>query len=163
MFLNNLMGLNKTPGCFILFLLSALMIASCKKDKSTGPPLVFVSPDALFVYANPNDIVEFKIDLEAKAGLSEFKVTSKIDDGQSLTKTETAVTLNGQTSYSVIFEFTAPQAAAGSSVILTFNATDASGATGTVPKRVVVSSPPPPPIVPKFLVETAGHKMYSKN
>ena len=147
-----------TLGMLVMPLL--LIQTSCKKDKDPNKPLVFVAPEPLYVFAKVNDVVSFNITISSEAGLKSFEITSKIDDGKSFTQTEMEVSFSGEGSSTELFEYVAPLAAQGSSVIFTFIAVDVEGQRTTVGRRLWVEEQPVGPI---FLNETSGHMMYSKN
>jgi len=148
----------KYYGFALLLLIPFLSVQiGCKKDKDPAKPLIFVTPDALQLFAEVGKVISFDISISSEAGLSSFMVESKIYNGTSFTVTEFETSISGSGTYNKLYEIMAPQAAGGSSVIYTFTATDVDGQQSTSLKRVWVTATSTP------LVETSGHVMYNSN
>jgi hypothetical protein len=147
----------------IALMLMVMVVPSqigCKKDTAPSAPLIFIDPADLYVYAEVSDVVSFNITVSSEAGLTSFRVESKLDDGQSFTQTDYEEVLANVSSYNKLYEMLVPQSVAGESLILTFTATDANGQQTTALKRLWVQELP---VGPVFLDETAGHVMYNSN
>lgn len=142
----------------LLLLVPVLTLGpGCKKDKDPTKPLVFVTPDALHVFSDVGDVVSFDILVSSEAGLSAFRIETKIDDGQSFTQTVFEESLSGVGTYNKLYEMIAPLAATGSSLIITFIATDANGLQSLDIRRLWVTATSTP------LTETSGHVMFNQN
>ncbi len=147
----------------LLGLLAALSINSCTKDKELEKPLVGVSPSGLSVNSPVGEYVSFYITVDTDIQLRQFRITSQIDNPGEPLIVELDTGLNSLTSFELSFSFLVLEAAANSSIIVNFAATDNNGNVGSRAMRIYVGPLPPDPTQPELLTETSGHKMYSGN
>ena len=138
-----------------LTLFVALLNVSCKKEKLSNP-IITVSPEPLYIFANVGDLVPFRIDISSEVKLSKVTITTQPDNQIPALLLDTAVTTRGATFF---YYYRVPAAFAGKSVVFDFKVEDNNGLTANALKRVNISAIPTSSAVP--LVETSGHRVYS--
>ena len=142
---------------FVLLIPAISIQSSCNKNNEPASPLIFMNPEELQLFADVGEVISFDITSTSEAGLSSFKVESKLDDGQSFTVVDYEEVLSGVGTYNKLYEMQAPQSAAGQSLILTFTATDVNGLQTATLRRLWVTT------TASLLLETTGHVMYNTN
>ena len=130
-----------------------ILLFACKEE--TNKPLVLVTPSDINISAAVDDVVLFKVNVEADKTLARFTITSKPDNGFLVTELDTIV---GGNFLTIEYQYQVPTNVAGESVIFTFTATDMDGRAGTNARRVIVDND-----TSVVLTETSGHTMYSSN
>lgn len=143
---------NKLNHGLVLAMFGILLFA-CKEE--TNKPLVLVTPSDINISAAVDDVVLFKVNVEADKTLARFTITSKPDNGFLVTELDTIV---GGNFLTIEYQYQVPTNVAGESVIFTFTATDMDGRAGTNARRVIVDND-----TSVVLTETSGHTMYSSN
>lgn len=128
---------------------SLLLLNACKTKEEEGPA-IFVTPDALVLNADANDLIEFTIN--AVAGDNELKkvqITQKPEGG--ITSTIKDTTLFGSNA-EFFYVYTVPVGAPR--ILLTFTVIDASGKTLSTLRDLYVNSA-------TYLTETTGYELFS--
>ncbi len=131
---------------------SALSFSACKKD-TLKQPLVETSPSNLYIYGKSGDVVAVNINVTSDIALSRFYVTAKIDNAFQSTTLDSSI---DSKSFSYTYEYKIPAAAAGKSVVFSFNAVDVDGNKGSDLKRLIVEAD-----TAIILTETSGHQIFS--
>jgi len=147
----------------LIGLLVVLSINSCTKDKELEKPLLDVTPGDLSVNSPVGEYVSFSITVYTDIQLRQFKITSQIDLPGAPLIVELDSGLNNLTEFNLSYFFLVLPDAANASVVMSFQATDNNGHSGTHAMRIFVGPPLPNPTQPELLTETTGHKMYSNN
>lgn len=130
----------------------ASSFSACKKDE-LKKPLVQTTPNDINMFGKVGDILSMKIDVASDIRLSRFYITTKIENSFLTTPLDTVI--DGK-NFSMVYEYKIPAAAAGKSVVFTFNAIDVDGNRGTDLKQLLVQAD-----TAVLLSETTGHQIFS--
>jgi hypothetical protein len=135
-----------------LLVVIASSFSACKKDE-LKKPLVQTTPNDINMFGKVGDILSMKIDVASDIRLSRFYITTKIENSFLTTPLDTVI--DGK-NFSMVYEYKIPAAAAGKSVVFTFNAIDVDGNRGTDLKQLLVQAD-----TAVLLSETTGHQIFS--
>jgi len=127
----------------------AIIGLGCKKENEN--PLIFITPSSTQIIVQPNGFVEFKINVQAAAGLKNLRITRNINNTVTQTVLDTVLSGNNLT---LTYPYQVPGSGA-TQIYFVFTMTDNDGRQVASPRRLVVEGS-------ALLVETSGHLMYSK-
>lgn len=126
-----------------------LVFMSCKKENEG--PLIFVTPTQTQFTRQPGQLMEFTIELRAKAGMQRLRITK--NENQTVTQTILDSALTGSnTTFQLPFQV--PQQGV-TQIYFVFTLTDTEGRQVSTPRRLVVDGA-------ALLQESTGYEIYSR-
>jgi len=143
------------PGArtFIVVLLFSLLMVGCDKDDESDTVLL-ITPYDIYLFAEPREIVSLNISCSSEAGLKNLTITSKEDESYTEVILDSAISGN---SFTLKFEYRIPEVYENTTILLGITLTNIKGEVTESGKILEIE------VSERFLEETAGYEMYSKN
>ncbi len=138
---------------FLSVILTGICFSSCKKDKSTATPVVFLTPDDLYIKGKVGDVVSISVTVRCDDNMNRFYITSHPDNGYQTTVFDTSF---ASKKFTYLFQYKVPSTVSGKSVVFSFNAIAENGNTGTGVKRLIIESE-------ALYQEYSNNRMYANN
>jgi len=138
---------------FLSVILTGICFSSCKKDKSTAAPLVFLTPDNLYMNGKVGDIITISVTVRCDDNMNHFYITSQPDNAYQTTVFDTVFSAK---KFTYLFQYKIPSSVSGKSVVFSFNAVAENGNEGVGAKRLIVESE-------ALYQEYANNRMYANN
>lgn len=139
----------------VALITTSIAFSSCKKDKSTVTPVVFLTPDDLYISGNINDVISISVTARCDDKMNRFYIKAQPENGYQSTVFDTSFSAKKIT---YLFQYKIPSSLAGKSVVFSFNAIADNGNEGSGVKRLIVQSD-----TSVIYVEKAGNKMFANN
>lgn len=138
---------------FLSVILAGICFSSCKKDKSTNTPVVFLTPDDLYIKGEVGDVISISVTVRCDDKMNRFYITSHPDNGYQTTVFDTSF---ASKKFTYLFQYKIPSSVSGKSVVFSFNAIADNGNTGTSAKRLIIESE-------ALYKEYSNNRMYANN
>ena len=146
------MVLNSRVKVFSLLAITAILLFACQKEEDQA--YVLLSPFEIYINSEPAEVIAVEVSCHAPAGIKQLLVTSRIVGSYSTTVLDTLIS---GTDFNFTFEYLIPDMFESGTIFLEFTMTDATSKSFKNARIIEVEASK------KYLVETAGHEMFSGN
>lgn len=135
-------------------LLGALLVLSFSCSKEEEKTVLFLAPaDIIISNIKPLDVVSFEVNCHSPNELKQFIISSKITDEFTNIEMDTAISGNN---FYLKYEYKVPAMIESARVLIEFTLKDSKNEVISNARIINVT------VMPKYLVETAGHEIFSK-
>ena len=136
----------------VSLLLITLLLFSCQKEEDQA--YVLLSPFEIYLNSEPAQVIAVEVSCHTLAGIKQLLVTSRIVGSYSVTVLDTLVSGND---FNFTFEYLVPDMFESGTIFLEFTMIDVASKSTKNARIIEVEASK------KYLVETAGHEMFSGN
>ena len=134
-------------------LLCSILMLGCTKDDESDTVLL-ITPYDLYLSAEPREIISLDISGSSAAGLQNLTITSKEEESFTKVILDTAITGN---SFTMKFEYRVPEVYKTTTIFLGITLTNIKGDVAESGKILEIE------VTERYLEETAGYELFSKN
>ena len=146
---------NHIPGTLFypVILLLTMLATGCNKDDESDTVLL-ITPYDIYLFAEPREVVSLNISCSSEAGLKNLTITSKEAESYTEVILDSAITGN---SFNLKYEYRVPELYENTTILLGFTLTNINGHAVESGKILEIE------VNERYLEETAGYEMYSRN